>query len=265
LEERGPDDSSWETAPPRPEWPALPCEEVHVWRALLDAPAERVRRLLEVLAPDERERAARFHFERDRRRFAVARGLLRTILGSYLNSGPAALRFEYGAQGKPALAPGHNSDSLRFNVSHSEGVALFALARAREVGVDVERVSGRVECEEIAGHFFSPGEVARLRALPAEMREAAFFDCWTRKEAYIKARGEGLSLPLDGFDVSLAPGEPAALLANRLDPSEVARWSLRALAPWPGFAAAVAAEGRGWRLKCWRLPEDGESAAAPRP
>jgi 4'-phosphopantetheinyl transferase len=258
LEESAPDKTSWELAPPRP---ALPGDEVHVWRALLDAPAERVRRLLELLASDERERAARFHFERDRRRFTVARGVLRGILGGYLNTAPAALRFVYGAQGKPALAPEQDAGGLRFNVSHSEGVALFAFARGRELGVDVERVSPRVSCEEIAGHFFSPGEVARLRALPAELREAAFFDCWTRKEAYIKARGEGLSLPLDGFDVSLGPGEPAALVANRLDPAEVARWSLLALAPWPGFAAAVAVEGRGWRLKCWRLPEDEEGAA----
>ncbi|HJQ31620.1 MAG TPA: 4'-phosphopantetheinyl transferase superfamily protein [Pyrinomonadaceae bacterium] len=258
MEGREPNDSSWELPPPRP---ALPGEEVHVWRALLDAPEVRVRRLLELLAPDERERAARFHFERDRRRFTVARGLLRGILGGYLNSAPEALRFVYGAQGKPALVAEQNPGGLRFNVSHSEGVALFAFARGREVGVDVERVSSRVSCEEIAGRFFSPGEVARLRALPAELREAAFFDCWTRKEAYIKARGEGLSLPLDGFDVSLGPGEPTALLANRLDPAEVARWSLRALAPWPGVAAAVVAEGRGWRLKCWRLPEDEESPA----
>jgi 4'-phosphopantetheinyl transferase len=258
LEEREPDDVSWELPPSRP---ALPGDEVHVWRARLDAPPERVRRLLDLLAPDERVRAGRFHFRRDEDRFVVARGLLRTILGGYLNSGPERLRFEYGAQGKPALAPEHNPAGLRFNVSHSEGVALYAVTRGREVGVDVERVSARVECEEIAGRFFSPREVARLRALPEALREAAFFDCWTRKEAYIKARGEGLSLPLDGFDVSLAPGEPAALLANRLDPAEVSRWSLRELRPWPGFAAAVAVEGRGWRLKCWRLPQDGEVPA----
>ena len=258
LEERGPDDVSWELPPPRP---PLPGDEVHVWRARLDAPPERVRRLLGVLAPDERGRAGRFHFRRDEDRFIVARGLLRGILGGYLNSAPERLHFEYGARGKPSLASEHNPEGLRFNVSHSGGVALYAVTRGREVGVDVERVSARVSCEEIAGHFFSPREVARLRALPPSLREAAFFECWTRKEAYIKARGEGLSLPLDGFDVSLAPGEPAALLANRLDPGEVSRWSLRELRPWPGFAAAVAVEGRGWRLKCWRLPQDAESPA----
>ena len=258
-EERGPGDTSWELPPPVV---ALPGDEVHVWRARLDAPPERVRRLFDVLAPDERERAGRFHFQRDRDRFTVARGLLRGILGGYLNSAPERLRFEYGAQGKPTLAAGHNPGGLRFNVSHSEGVALFAVTRGREVGVDVERVSARVSCEEIAGRFFSPREVAGLRALPAASREAAFFDCWTRKEAYIKACGAGLSLPLDGFDVTLAPGEPAALLENRLDPAEVSRWSLRELHPWPGFAAAVAVEGRGWRLKCWRWPQD-EGSPAP--
>jgi 4'-phosphopantetheinyl transferase len=258
LEERAPDETSWKLPPPAA---ALAGDEVHVWRARLDAPPESVRRLFDLLAPDERERAARFHFQRDRDRFTIARALLRGILGGYLNSGPERLRFEYGAQGKPSLAAEHNPVGLRFNVSHSEGVALFAAALGREVGVDVERVSARVECEEIAGRFFSPREVAALRALPAALREAAFFNCWTRKEAYIKARGEGLTLPLDGFDVSLAPGEPAALLANRLDPAEVSRWSLRELAPWPGFAAALAAEGHGWRLKCWRLPQDEERPA----
>ena len=248
--ERAPDETSWELPPPVT---ALPGDEVHVWRARLDAPPERVRRLLDFLAPDERERAGRFHFQRDRDHFTVARGLLRSILGGYSSFGPERLRFEYGAQGKPSLAAEHNPGGLRFNVSHSHGVALFAVTRDREVGVDVERVSARVSCEEIAGRFFSPREVEGLRALPAALREAAFFNCWTRKEAYIKARGEGLTLPLDGFDVSLAPGEPAALLANRLDPEDVSRWSLRELHPWPGFAAALAVEGRGWRLKCWRL------------
>lgn len=268
-EERAPDETSWELPPPVT---ALPGDEVHVWRARLDASPERVRSLLDLLAPDERERAVRFHFQRDHDRFTVARGLLRGILGGYLGSGPEhsslgpeRLRFEYGAQGKPSLAAEHNPAGLRFNVSHSEGVALFAVTRGREVGVDVERVSARVSCEEIAGRFFSPREVEDLRALPPPLREAAFFNCWTRKEAYIKARGEGLSLPLDGFDVSLAPGEPAALLANRLDPEEVARWSLRELRPWPGFAAALAVEGRGWRLKCWRLLQDEERDEHPAP
>lgn len=255
MEDREQGDASWGLPPPRP---ALPGDEVHVWGARLDAPPAVVRRLLLTLAPDERGRAGRFHFKRDGDRFVVARGLLRAVLGGYLNVGPEALRFEYGARGKPSLAAEHDADGLRFNLSHSGGVALFAVARGREVGVDVERVSPRVECENIAGRFFSPREVAGLLALPPPRREAAFFDCWTRKEAYIKARGEGLSLPLDAFDVSLAPGEPAALLANRLDPAEVSRWSLRGLAPWPGFAAAVAAEGRGWRLKCWRLLQDEE-------
>ena len=252
------DDATWELPPPRP---ALAGDEVHVWGARLDAPREVVRRLHLTLAPDERERAGRFHFQRDRDHFIVARGLLRAVLGEYLNVGPELLRFEYGAQGKPSLAAVQNQGGLRFNLSHSDGVALFAVARGREVGVDVERVSARVSCDEVAGRFFSPREVAALRALPPLQREAAFFDCWARKEAYIKARGEGLSLPLDAFDVSFAPGEPAALLANRLDPAEVSRWTLRGLASWPGFAAAVAVEGRGWRLKCWRLPEDEESPA----
>lgn len=226
-------------------------DEVHVWRARLDVPPTRAERLLGLLARDERERAERFHFQRDRDRFIAARGLLRSILGGYLNVEPGSLRFDYGARGKPSLAPEHNPEGLRFNVSHSQGVALFAVARGRELGVDVERVSARVACEEIAARFFSARESARLFELPEGLRAEAFFNCWTRKEAYIKARGEGLALPLDLFDVSLVPGEPAALLENRIAPEEVSRWSLLELTPWPRFAAAIAVEGRGWRLKCW--------------
>jgi 4'-phosphopantetheinyl transferase len=227
-------------------------DEVHVWRARLDGPSARTRELLSALSPDERERAWRFHFTKDRDHFVVARGLLRSILGLYLGREPGQLRFGYGPHGKPYLIGENDQDGLRFNLSHSHGLALLVVARARQVGVDVERVRPDIAGDGIAERFFSPQEVARLRALPAALQAEAFFNCWTRKEAYIKARGEGLSLPLDQFDVSLAPGEPAALLATRIDAEEASRWSLMALAPGPGFAAALAAEGSGWRLKCWQ-------------
>lgn len=169
---------------------------------------------------------------------------------------PGRLNFCYGSHGKPALAEGSGEDALRFNVSHSHGLALFALTRDREVGVDLEYVRSDLELEEIAARFFSPQEAATLRSLPAEMRTEAFFAGWTRKEAYIKARGEGLSLALDGFSVSLVPGEPAMLLNTRGDPSEAARWTLRELKSGPGYAAALAAKGHGWRLVCRHWPEE---------
>jgi 4'-phosphopantetheinyl transferase len=233
---------------------ALRADEVHVWRAALDQPRERLDRLRGALAPDERERASRFHFERDRRRFAAARGLLREILSRYAGLPADALRFGYTSYGKPHLAEEWGG-GVRFNVSHSGELMLCAVGRGREVGVDIEQVRADVEHEEIAGRFFSEREVAALRALPVGLRREAFFLCWTRKEAYIKGIGEGLSLPLDSFDVSLAPGEPASLLAVRGDGRAAARWTLRALEPGPGYHAALVAEGHDWILRCWQ--EDG--------
>jgi 4'-phosphopantetheinyl transferase len=230
----------------------LSSAEVHVWRACLDPAAACVERLQLSLSADELQRAARFHFPRDRRRFIVARGVLRDILGRYLGVQSSALVFRYSSYGKPALADVAAEERLRFNVSHSNEMALFAVTHGREVGVDIEYVRAEIACEEIAEHFFSARERASLRALSTEVKHQAFFNCWTRKEAYIKAHGEGLSLPLDQFDVSLAPGEPVALLATRSDPQEVLRWSLQALTPGPGYAAALAVEGQGWHLTCWQ-------------
>jgi 4'-phosphopantetheinyl transferase len=228
---------------------ALPPDEVHVWRAELDLSPERVDALADVLIADERARAARFHFERDRHRWTVARARLRLLLARYLGGPPDRFRFALGAHGKPALARPEDTD-LRFNVSHSRGLALYAVSRGREVGVDVEGLRADFATDEIAERFFSPAERRALRAVPPELRCEAFFACWSRKEAYIKARGLGLAIPLDAFDVSLAPHEPAALLATRDEPGETVRWSLEALTPGPGFAGAVVAEGHGWRVSC---------------
>jgi 4'-phosphopantetheinyl transferase len=232
----------------------LSSSEVHVWQASLDPAASCVEQLQRTLSAEELHRAARFHFPRDRRRFIVARGVLRDILSRYLSVPPAELGFRYSAYGKPALADMTDEEGLCFNMSHSHEMALFAITRGREVGVDIEYLRTAVACEEIAEHFFSARERATLRALPETRKHQAFFNCWTRKEAYIKAHGEGLSLPLDQFDVSLAPGEPAALLATRGDPREALRWSLQALTPAPGYVAALAVEGQDWYLTCcqWR-------------
>jgi len=227
---------------------------VHVWCAALDVPESQVRSLWDTLTADERQRAERYIFEKDRTHFVVARGLLRVLLGRYLRQDPPHLRFTYGPHGKPALATDTGRATLCFNVSHSHGLALYAVTRSREVGVDVERIRPEVAQEKIAERFFSPREVTVLRALPTPLQATAFFACWTRKEAYIKAKGEGLALPLDQFDVSLAPGEPAALLRTAWDPQEAACWTLQDLAPASGYRAAVAVAGHAWRLTCWDGP-----------
>jgi len=201
------------------------------------------------LSADEAKRAAAFCFERDRHRFVAARGFLREILGRYLRAAGEALSFEYGPHGKPALA-GEFRDALRFNVSHSGEMALYAVTLQREVGVDIEALREVNDAEQIAERFFSPAERVAFRLQAPGQRQQAFFNCWTRKEAYLKALGDGLARPLDGFDVTLAPGEPARLLRVEGEPRESERWSLRELLPARGYVGAVAVEGHGWRLTC---------------
>lgn len=231
--------------------PALAPDEVHVWCAPLDQPSHVLARFRGLLSEDERARAGRYHFEKDARHFVAGRGFLRTLLGRYLRRPPEALDFRANAYGKPSLADG---GPLNFNLSHSHGLALYAFTLARAVGVDIEHMRADVDCRQLAGHYFSTLEVETLLALPPELQRQGFFNCWTRKEAYIKARGEGLSRPLAGFDVSLVPGEPAALLRGD-DEGGAALWSLRELSVPYGYAAAVALEGDGRRLRCWRWSE----------
>ena len=230
----------------------LPFDEVHVWLAKLDDyPADSLKLLL---AADELARAGRFHFDKDRNHYIVARGWLRKLLAAYLGVGAGELRFSYAEKGKPALEESQRS-SLNFNLAHSHGLAIYGFSRSREVGVDLEFVREDLADEKIAERFFSQGEIDVLRKLPADLRKQAFFDCWTRKEAYIKARGEGLSMPLDEFDVSLRPGEAAALLRNHKEPGEVTRWSMQSVAVPAGYVAALVASGHDWRLKTFTVDQ----------
>jgi 4'-phosphopantetheinyl transferase len=240
-----------------PQWqptmhpPPLAPDEVHVWRIALEVDDALMTLLRAVLADDERQRADRFYFEKDRRRFTAARAAMRILLARYLGRRPKEVRFAYNNYGKPRLADENKESNVRFNLTHSRGLALLAVTRGREIGVDVEHLRDMErDGEALAERFFSPREAAVLRSLPPELRRSAFFHCWTRKEAYIKAHGEGLSLPLDQFDVSLHPEEPAALLATQHDPEDVRRWSLRSLLPGEGYVGAVAVEGHSWQLWC---------------
>ena len=239
---------TWMRGPSSPViWP----NEVHIWRARLDVDWSWT--FDEALCLEDRARADRFRFESDRRRFCVARASLRLILGRYLKAKPGRLQLDTNEYGKPYFADQKAAQGLRFNLSHSHQLALIAIARNREVGVDVEYVRPDFATDEVAGNFFSLAEVEQLRSLPSGLKTQAFFNCWTRKESYIKARGEGIYCPLDQFDVSLSPGSPAMLLNSRIDSKELGRWTFQDLFPENGYAATVAVERGFSRLVLWDL------------
>lgn len=239
---------------PAPAGLLLASDEIHVWRASLIQPDSTIETLWPTLAQDEQDRAQRFHFEQHRRAYIVGRGLLRGLLGVYLEMAADEIQFEYTDYNKPFLSPlvhgtNHATDNFRFNLSHSGTCVLYAFGYGRELGVDVEFIKPDFDYLGVAEGFFSESERAVLRALPAADQPQGFFNCWTRKEAYIKAHGEGLSLPLNQFDVTLRPGEAANLLATRPDPTEAAHWHLRALPMPHDYAAALAVEGQpNWKL-----------------
>ena len=225
-------------------------DHVHVWYLSLDQSESLLQRLAQTLSEEEHKRAARFHFRKDRDHFMVARGVLRDILSHYLQREPQELFFYYNDYGKPAL--GNNFSGLNFNVSHSGNVALYAVTCGREIGIDVEQIRPDFAEEPIAKRFFSPAEVAVFSDLAASEKKEAFFSCWTRKEAFIKATGKGVSFGLDNFDVSLVPDKPAALLSIKGDMKKAGRWSLKNLNIKPGYKAALAVEGHDWRLQSWQ-------------
>jgi 4'-phosphopantetheinyl transferase len=211
---------------------------VDVFWADLDAAAAVLPRWQDILGAAEIDRARQFRFARERSRYIVRHGILRLLLARRLGLAPAALRFAANAYGKPALIGG----GIEFNLSHSRGLALFAFSREIAIGCDIEFHDPRFLAENIPERIFSPAELRDLHALPPADQVAAFFDGWTRKEAYVKARGLGLSLPLDSFDVSLAPGEAPALYRG------CAGWSARAITPAPHCSAAVIGESAAWQI-----------------
>jgi 4'-phosphopantetheinyl transferase len=235
-----------------PQHLTLSANEVHTWKAPLIAAEDEYSALQQVLSTDERERAGRFYFEKDRRRWTIAHGILRILLARYLNTDTHTLQFVTNEYGKPTLAPALARTGLQFNLSHSAELALYAFTYQRQIGVDVEYMRLDMEWETLARSHFSSSEYAALQALPATLQAKAFFLCWSRKESYIKAKAKGLSIPLDQFDVSLAPDEPAALLGSREEAQATTRWSLRALEPDNGYAGALTVEGFDWNLYCWQ-------------
>jgi 4'-phosphopantetheinyl transferase len=223
--------------------------EVHVWKASLDQPESIVQMLEQRLSVDEKQRAGRFYFEKDRRHFIIGRGLLRTILGWYLSIEPIQIRFRYGRNGKPELSDNFGEVTIKFNLSHSDNIAFYGFTRSGRIGVDIERVRAIPDMEQIGARFFSEKENAFFRSLPSSKKAATFYNCWTRKEAFIKAVGDGLTLPLNTFDVTFVPGEPAELTIDVGNLHEGTHWSLHALKPAPGYVGAIAVEGHGRLLK----------------
>ena len=229
--------------------------EIHIWCASLNQAPASFQRLEQTLSKDEHLKAERFYFDQDRKHFIVGRGVLRIILNRYLGFKPNWFDFSYNSHGKPYLTKKFGDGNFKFNLAHSHELALYAFTRVSEIGVDIEYIKFFIDINQIAIRFFSANEYTIFSNLPTSQKREAFYNCWTRKEAYIKAIGDGLVHPLDKFDVSLAPGEQARLIRVEGKPEEASRWSLVSLTPAPNYVAALAVEGHDWHLSCWQFPE----------
>lgn len=217
-------------------------QEVHVWAFDLNVSTCELERLKSVLSPHEVERSARFHFDRHRNHYIAAHGGLREVIARYLSLAPNNLEFDHGPRGKPFLAGSVNSSGLQFNLAHSEAFALLAISPQARVGVDVEHVRTLPDAEELVARFFSSREASQFRALSHHQRDEAFFNLWTRKEAWLKATGEGIGHLLAEVEVSFLPAAPARLLSLPNGYNEGLKWSLISIAPAKGFVGAVAVE-----------------------
>jgi 4'-phosphopantetheinyl transferase len=238
---------SWQQGPSAP---AFPADHVDVWRVRLDEPVETTF-APNILSSDELTRASRFHFEKDRLHFARCRSALRFLLSRYLGIPAAEIRFEYQPSGKPKLAAQQNPRRLRFNVSHSAGLALIAVSADHRLGIDIEKIRSDVDITTLAERFFSARERAGLRALPDHLRVPAFFACWTRKEAFLKATGDGLSFPLADFSVTTHPDLDPALEEIRGNTIARKQWFLADLSVFEGYCATVAFERSHSRLETY--------------
>lgn len=225
----------------------LPDRVIHLWRVWLDQPIVPLAQLRQLLTEDERGRADRFHFERDRQRFTVGRGTLRLLLGRYLQLEPDALQFDYGDRGKPRLANSPNDRSIQFNLSHSHGLALYAFTRQHQIGVDVEQVRPIERLEQLANRFFSPQENAFLKTLTPVAQQEAFFRFWTSKEAYVKACGVGLSQPTQEVEISLQPGQEQ-LISISGDETVAKAWMLKSFILTNNFIGAFVVESCDWEI-----------------
>ncbi|NES25695.1 MAG: 4'-phosphopantetheinyl transferase superfamily protein, partial [Symploca sp. SIO3E6] len=209
--------------------------------------AEQIQQLADTLSTDEQQRADRFYFDKDKKHFIAGRGFLRMILARYLDLEPVQLKFAYSSRGKPALGNTSLGGTIDFNLSHSQGMALYAVTLNRQIGIDLEYIRSVSDVEQLAKRFFSPRESAVISSLPPEQKQEEFFKAWTGKEAYLKATGDGLA-GLEKVEISLIPGEPVALQSIQGNQQAAADWCLSPLEPAPGYLAAVAVKGHDWNF-----------------
>jgi 4'-phosphopantetheinyl transferase len=252
-------DITW-SCPPA-DWP-LADGEVHVWAFPIQGTDGALYKFQEVLAQSELERAGRFRFERDRSRFVTGRAQLRHILSSYLQVEPGEIAFSYGSKGKPLLQSTGALSGLMFNLAHSQDLAVLAITRTQAVGVDIEKIRSMPNADDLVSRFFSSAEAATFRHLPDSVRAAAFFNLWTRKEAWLKATGEGIGGGLDQVEVSFLPGEPARFLTLGQANARAADWGLYEITPAAGFTGAVAVPATQAKIECWRWTKTPSSETA---
>jgi 4'-phosphopantetheinyl transferase len=230
--------------------------QIHLWRSGLNFHKDRLSELNRSLSDEEHRRSERFRFRRDRHAFIAARGILRKILSLYCDASPEHLEFDYAARGKPSLTGLHRNDDIRFNVSHSRGLALYAIVRARHVGVDVEYVRAITSMDHIAARLFLPEDCAWLTSLPRGSRQTAFYVCWTRREAYLKAKGSSIMRCVTSSARSLLSEQDTEGVAVIEEPDASGLWSVWQLDPGPGYAGALVLEGIGGELRCFQFPKE---------
>ena len=242
--------------------PPLSQDEIHVWASCLDVAPTASAVFGASLSEGERMRAKKFRFQQHKSRFIVGRGLLRAIMSHYLQVEPARVEFKYNLQGKPELTRPFDSSGIHFNLAHSEDLALFTVTTIGPVGIDVERIQANKDARELVKWFCSPCEQELFENLAPQEKQLAFFNLWTRKEAFLKATGEGIAQLLSQVEVAFQPGKPARFIAVSGDSERASRWSVRDLSLGPDFAAAVAIQAKNFRLRCLKLSPKMFNAAA---
>lgn len=239
----------------RPGKVILKNNEVHLWCASLILDSKILHKLRSTLSTDEIERADRFHFQKNRNSFTAGRGILRSILAHYLENKPREIGFIYNTHGKPSIANMPGGTGINFNLSHSHGLAVYAFTRRRRIGIDIERLRSNLSFEKIANRFFTTAEYEKLRGLHHDEFIEGFFNLWTHKEAYIKAKAKGLSIPLNQFGVTINADQTVRINEIGRNPDEEYVWSFYTLTPAPGYVGALAVEGKNLTIKHWTWSE----------